>query len=296
MSLSRGLLSSLVIILVVICTLLLTISGVWAEEIDFESGGIKRNFILEYDKEKLKNPAPLVMIFHGGGGNSSWMKRHSKKLTKLLKKSGYMVAFMNGTGRFKLINSNVWNARYCCGVAAKNNVDDVAYIDKAIDIIASKYSIDTGSIFLIGHSNGGMLAYRAAATMRHRVKAVVVVSTAIFSDQPRPKRPFSLFMIHAKDDEILPYNGGMSTNKKARRTQTRPYMAFEDAVSLWSDYLCCGKENSLRLSGIGIAGNYDCSGGNRLQVLYLEKGGHKWNKEIDGFSISQVIASFIARK
>lgn len=264
---------------------------VQAEELTINVGGVERDLILKYPKNSANIPVPLVMIFHGGGGNSSWMQRKSSELSELLLNAGYSVAFMNGTGR--LLKMNTWNAEHCCGYAAEHKIDEVAYIDAAIDLIAEKYLVDERNIFFIGHSNGGMISYRAAGETRHAIKGIVVVSSAIFADQAIPKRPFSLFMMQTKDDEVVPFAGGMSTNKKALRTQMQPYVAFEDSVNLWKKYLRCGQESQKSVADNVLMHSANCESGNFIRVLELTKGGHKWNKEVGGVSLPQEILLFM---
>lgn len=262
-----------------------------AEELLFKVGRENRDLILEYPKNSANIPVPLVLIFHGGGGNSSWMQRHSSELQELLLKDGYAVAFMDGTGRF--LQMHTWNGEHCCGYAAEKKIDDVGYIDAAIDNITEKYLIDESNIFLVGHSNGGMIVYRAAGMTRHAIKGAIGVSTAVFVDQPAPKRSFSLLMVHAKDDEVVPYTGGMSTNKKAVRTQTRPYMAFDDGVLLWKKHLHCGRDSQKYITNSVLMRSANCADGNFIRALQLETGGHEWNKKIEGISMPKIILQFM---
>lgn len=262
----------------------------FADSVEFEVEGRSRNLIFEYPKNVENEVVPLVMFFHGSGGNARWLKRHSKKINNLLIEGGYAVAFMNGSGLFGL---NSWNAEHCCAYAAKKKINDVAYIDMAIDILADKYKIDRNNIILIGHSNGGMVIYKAIAELRNKIRAVVAVSTALFADQPAPKHAFSLFMIHSEDDEILPYEGGMSHSKRVRKKQKLPYLGFMDAVNLWKNNLNCRSEYKENKDyGFTIEFS-DCDGRNFIRVLSLKKGGHKWNKEIEAVSITQMIFDFI---
>ncbi len=265
-------------------------SIVKAEELTFKVDDIERDLILNYPENSANIPVPLVMIFHGGGGNSAWMQRHSTELNDLLLNAGYAVAFMNGTGMIRL---NSWNAKHCCAYAAKNKIDDISYIDAAIDSIAKKYLIDERNIFFVGHSNGGMISYRAVVETQHAIKGIVVVSSAVFDDQAMPKYPFSLFMIQTKDDEIIPFTGGMSKNRSAFRTQKRPYMGFEDSVDLWKKYLRCGQEKQKTVSDDILLRSANCEAGNFIRVLELTKGGHKWNKEVAGVSLPQEILLFM---
>ncbi|MEQ1790079.1 MAG: alpha/beta fold hydrolase [Rickettsiales bacterium] len=264
-----------------------------AEELKFKVGEEKRDLILEYPENIANIPVPLVFLFHGGGGNSSSMQRKSSEIKELLLKAGYAVAFMNGSGRFSRLKLHTWNGDHCCGYAAENKINDVAYIDAAIDFISQKYLIDESNIFFIGHSNGGMISYKAAGITRHPIRGIVVVSSAVFADQPAPKRAFSMLMIHTKDDEIVHYTGGISTNKKVFRTKTKPFMAFEDAAMLWKKYMNCGQESNVSINDSAVLQSANCASASFIRVLKLENGGHEWNKKIEGISIAKIILQFI---
>lgn len=86
-------------------------------------------------------PIPLVMVFHGGGGNAYGMARKTG-IDRLAEQYSFIVVYPNGTGArdWRL----TWNAGSNPpeGYAEKQGIDDIGFINKALQQIKQKYSID----------------------------------------------------------------------------------------------------------------------------------------------------------
>lgn len=54
-----------------------------------------------------------------------------------------------------------WNAGACCGTSAAEQTDDVGYLVRVVDDVAARVPIDRSRVYVVGFSNGGMLAERA---------------------------------------------------------------------------------------------------------------------------------------
>ena len=81
--------------------------------------------------------------------------------------------------------------------------DNMGYsmTDTVIDRIAARLSVDENRVYLVGHSNGGMLAHRFAAERPERLAAVAPVSATIGGNPakdepewrvPRPAGPIPI--------------------------------------------------------------------------------------------------------
>ena len=73
----------------------------------------------------------------------------------------FLVLYPDGMGLFGYLQH--WNAGHCCGKAAKDKVDDVGFIAAAIEDVCDHLRVDRSRIYMLGFSNGGMMAYRFAA-------------------------------------------------------------------------------------------------------------------------------------
>ncbi|OGJ86518.1 MAG: hypothetical protein A2268_15700 [Candidatus Raymondbacteria bacterium RifOxyA12_full_50_37] len=114
-------------------------------------------------------PMPLVLAFHGGGGDAEGSIKFFK-LNGKADTSDFIVAYPQGTGKTvlgKLYGS--WNAGRCCPPATENNIDDVAFIDTLIDQMEDDFNIDPQRIFALGMSNGALMAYRLACELSRMI-------------------------------------------------------------------------------------------------------------------------------
>ncbi len=101
--------------------------------------------------------------------------------------------------------SQFWNAGVdCCGDQGPP-VDDVAYIGGLIDELRATWRV--GSVTVVGHSNGGYMAYRLACEVPDKLDRMVVLAGA---DPVAPPtcvagHPVGLMHVHGTADEDVPY-------------------------------------------------------------------------------------------
>ena len=151
---------------------------------------------LTYRPATAGKDAPLVVVLHGAAG-SGRQAQESYGWDAAADKGGFVVVYPDGVNR-------TWNAGPgCCGVAARDNVDDVAFITRLVDEIPS---IDKKRVYATGISNGAMLAYRLACE-KDIFAAIGPVAGTMISDCPAPK-PLSIIHIHGESDPTIPYEGG----------------------------------------------------------------------------------------
>ena len=105
-------------------------------------------------------------------------------------------------------------------------MDDVGFLDAAIDLVQQRFSVDPNKIFLVGHSNGGMMAHHYAALRSQKLAGIAVVSGAINSKQeeqvsfpalPVPRPPLPVCIFHGVEDDSIPYAGGKMPQKHKGR-------------------------------------------------------------------------------
>jgi poly(3-hydroxybutyrate) depolymerase len=65
-------------------------------------------------------------------------------------------------------------------------------------------------VWVVGHSNGGMMAYRLACELSTRVTAIGVAAGALVIDTCAPVRPVSALHVHGELDTVVPLTGGNS--------------------------------------------------------------------------------------
>lgn len=184
---------------------------------------------------------PLVLALHGGGGRSKSMESKTG-FDEKADKEGFIAAYPNGVcGLFPL---RTWNVGFCCGKALEKNVDDVGFIEKLIDSLQNRLNIDSAQIYVTGHSNGAMMAYRIAAELSDTIAAIAPVAGTIGGYEnedsevwiiPEPSNPVSVIAVHGKLDENLPYDGGRGNNTGGNRS----YLSVGESIYFWVQHNEC---------------------------------------------------------
>lgn len=185
--------------------------AVQAKTIDEQFGGREITLVLP---QQLQSPRALVVALHGGGGNARFMQNHLG-LDSVAEKYGFLVAYLNGSEAGLLIGARMhaWNSGAgCCGLPARNNVDDIGYISGAVAYLAQKYGVAPDHIFVTGHSNGSMMAQRMLCET-NLFAAGVTLSGPLNpeSTQCPGARGKRVLAFHGAEDENVPIAGGKGT-------------------------------------------------------------------------------------
>ena len=149
---------------------------------------------------------PLVVCFHGGGGDIGFARRMFR-LNEKADKEHFLVCYPNGSGRLR-DHVLTWNAIDCCGYAKSHNIDDIAFCRMLLARLSRDYEVNQGRVYLLGFSNGAMFAYRLAAEMPEKFAAFAIVSGSMCGKEPQPSMPISALIIHGTADKHIPVEGG----------------------------------------------------------------------------------------
>jgi polyhydroxybutyrate depolymerase len=151
-------------------------------------------------------PVPIVIAIHGFKGTPEGLELHSE-LTSALASSA-IVAYPSGS---PLDLGFGWNSG--AGRFATDSPDDVAVIVAMIDRLAGMACADPARVYLVGESNGGGMAVRAACDQRThgRLAGVVVVNAAVddgvLGTCAQDATPVPLIATAGLRDGIVPYDG-----------------------------------------------------------------------------------------
>lgn len=167
--------------------------------------GVKRSYYFHFPKsyDETKR-TPVVVALHGAGTNGKLMERFTG-MTQCAEQHGFIVVYPNGTGVGDLLLT--WNAGFFPAANGKRP-DDIKYLNAVLDDLATVANVDKKRIYVCGLSNGGMMAFRAAAEMSHRFAAMADVAGAIVVDSWQPQNPMPVLHIHGTKDPLVPYQGG----------------------------------------------------------------------------------------
>lgn len=159
-------------------------------------------------------PMPLVVMLHGGGGNSKEAAYSTQWLAKAMKE-GFGVVFPNGVRPDPTQpasfgdNSQTWNDGSIRSLyAVEKNIDDAGFIRALVADLIRAYPVDRNRVYATGFSNGAAMAFRLAAECSDIFAAVAPVSGSWWGETSSVKNPISLLYITGDSDPLNPYNGG----------------------------------------------------------------------------------------
>jgi len=155
-----------------------------------------------------RSPMPLLVALHGGLGSAAQFAANSG-FEGLAESNRFIVVFPDGIGALADgTAARTWNGGYCCGAAARLEVDDVGFIRSLIDEVSRTHPVDPDRVVVSGHSNGAILAYRLACELSDRIVAIGVQAGSLGVDTCTPPQPVSVFHLHGTADANHPVEGG----------------------------------------------------------------------------------------
>jgi polyhydroxybutyrate depolymerase len=220
--------------------------------------------------------APLIVALHGGGGSPRQFAA-SSGLDRAATDAGYAVIFPAGTGR-QADRLLTWNGGYCCGLAARRNVDDVAFLDEVIRDAANRFGVRGTGVYLTGMSNGSMMAESFAARNPDRVLAVAAVAGTMDTDRFPVLGQVPLLIIHGTADTQVPFDGGPGDSSFTRTDFASVASVVQAFLTPWGGELTQtthridrkDDKTSVNVTDYGKAGEIV------LRLMQVEGGGHHW--------------------
>ena len=238
--------------------------------------GIVRSYVVRVPRSPAHRNRlmPLVLVLHGGGGNSA----NAEKITGFTEKAmkeGFIVAYPEGTGRFKgkLLT---WNAKHCCGDAMKNQVKDVEFISVLIDELIEDYPVDPKRIYATGMSNGGMMTHRLGIELPNRFAAIAPVVATLFGDEKSPMQPVAAIMLNGMLDQSVPYQGGPPGGRFSRAWDGTPTKPALEQAAFWANVNECTKIPDKHDQGPFVLWRYHCPAGRGVELYLIKDNGHAW--------------------
>lgn len=132
-------------------------------------------------------PLPVVFMLHGSGGNgekfyntSGWVETGEAHnvITVFPSARSYDCVFDDGRNKRDVAKWTGYDLELCSGTTDHFR-DDVKFLGQVIDELNSRLRVDTRRVYLVGFSNGGEMAGRAAAELGDRLAAVVTNGGAL---------------------------------------------------------------------------------------------------------------------
>jgi polyhydroxybutyrate depolymerase len=189
----------------------------------------------------------------------------------------FIVVYPEGIGRLPdgSGGAQTWNGGKCCGPAARQGVDDVAFVRRIVSDVARDYRIDRNRVYAMGHSNGGIMALRLACEASDVFAAVGVQAASLEMERCAPARPVAVMQIHGTADTNVPITGGMGTGISGvhfnpPRKAARTFAALDG----------CRKRPVSRTDAanadLALQRWTSCRQGSSVAFLTVQSAGHAW--------------------
>lgn len=217
------------------------------------------------------NPASLVVVFHGGGGNPDPMHMQSG-MDAVSDGHGFIVVYPAGTGsRGRRLLT--FNTGLCCGYSLEHSIDDVGFTRAVIDDVSSYLSIDAKRVYATGISNGGMMTYTVGCRLADRIAAIAPVAGAMAIGNCSPSRPISVMEFHGRQDHNILWDGGVGP-KSASKMNFPP---VPEMVGFWVKFDGCPATPKVVRKG-AAEGQWwgPCREGTEVVLWSIGDGGHSW--------------------
>ncbi len=227
-------------------------------------------------------PRPLVVVLHGGlGDDDDAVTLSFGKLNTLAAEDDFLVVYPNGIAGHWNDGRNV--QRY---VAQRERVNDVDFLGKLIADVVEKRNVDAGSVFVVGVSDGAMMAHRFACERTDRLRAfAAVIGSMPYNVARRRSRcgtnPLSVLMINGTEDPIVPWDGG---TVKFDDQELGRVIPVERTFSFWRRHNGCGDvEISMIPDFVPSDGSRierwkatGCEADTKVELFVVQGAGHTW--------------------
>ena len=113
------------------------------------------------------------------------------------------------------------------------------YLRALILEIGRQFAVDRKRVYLIGHSNGGYMAYHMACQYADLIAAIASAAGSTFLDPNscRPSQPVNILQIHGTADQYQFYWGGANvTTTPPFPANLPPFPSAPQSVQIWAGY------------------------------------------------------------
>jgi polyhydroxybutyrate depolymerase len=230
---------------------------------------------------------PAVLVFHGGGGDIDGIVR-ATGMDATAEAHGFIAVYPSGTTA-RLGGFRTWNAGDCCGRAAKDKVDDMAYVAAVLADLAKLYGVDKTRVYATGHSNGGMISWRLACERPDLVAAIAPNSGEARLDQLHCIKgpPVPVLAFHGTADPCATYKSGpcgdcfgafFRAHGIPLPVDKRECVGAVEETLQWAAFEGCEAETRVTLTkgAVTCTEHLSCPAGAAVSLCTEEGAGHTW--------------------
>jgi len=209
---------------------------------------------------------PMVVLLHGWMGNASQILAVTGLEAKA-EKEGFIVVAPEALG-----DPKGWNVGFL-DLSGENHPDDAGFVASVIDQAEKEVGVDPDRLFVMGHSNGAMLAHLVASKMAGRVAAFGAVAGTIGMPGketiPYPKAAVSAILLHGQADALVSYDDShMGLLHGIGAPQAAKWWADRNEIS--------GQAIRTNPSPNEVIDTFSGANGVEVQLVTYPKGSHDW--------------------
>ena len=223
-----------------------------------------------YEPTDLKKSAAVMVVIHGGMGNAD----HSLAtmgFQPVADKEKFLVVIPNGTGTLFGGDRRVWNAGLCCGVAVRQDIDDISFFKKMLSELQTNFSIDSKRIYVTGMSNGAMMTYRLICEIPNTFAAAISVAGSLVLENCQSGSETALLHIHGMKDKSVPYNGGMGEGLARFK-----YHPLQESIDHFAKMKKCSAPTTTKQTNGDETVDYSCGTNPPIKFMKIKDLTHAW--------------------
>jgi polyhydroxybutyrate depolymerase len=217
---------------------------------------------------------PVVLLLHGLSMNGRMMMTGFGVRQKA-DQAGFILVCPDGANYANLIP--FWNSGGL-QIDEKNKPDDVAFTSQLLDKLEKELNIDTQRVYVIGLSNGAMMAHRLAIELPERIAAISTICGTL-SESCTPTCPMPVLHFHGTEDHLVPIAGSAKDP-----SDLAPFRSLDDTIAAWVKADGCPQTPTVEalpdkaMDGMRITKKTYGPGRNNSEVILyvIEGGGHTW--------------------
>lgn len=223
--------------------------------------------------------APLVVVFHGAGGNGrDYLTKNG--WVALSDKEGFVVAAPDGLpalprlpANFRM-NPRLWNSGQLNAQSPRAKINDMAFVKALLEDVAHRTAIDKNRIYATGHSNGAGMTFKIGAELSSLFAGIATVMGLNTSEGAQPTKALPTLMLIGTRDPLNPIEGGERQLPWGKSTAP----PISQGIKAWSQSMDCPTPavNERDDDQVSVESFKQCRNGAIYTIWYLKGQGHAW--------------------
>ncbi|MFZ4514818.1 MAG: alpha/beta hydrolase family esterase [Acidimicrobiia bacterium] len=234
------------------------------------TGGESRTWLIaqQQESEPPGGPRPFLIVLHGVGGNGPAMR--TLGFEELA--GSTVIAYPDAV-------DGSWNDERT-GVdsrAHREHVDDVRFIGQIVEDAKTRFGIDPLRVFIVGVSNGGIMAAYIGCSSSVVIRAIALVNAMAPANLPqtcRAQPPIATLIVHGSQDKTVPAAGGPVAANAGRARGS--VMSLTDYFALLLARSGCSGKDVTTTARVQRWSGRECVHGPEPVANVVFDGAHSW--------------------